>query len=107
MNTFQEYQEAAVKTPLSLRSNRDRVDFPVMGLQQEAGKIGVLFGEAFRTGRLTISEDQKSELQDRLADVLWCVALLSNEAGIKMDDLAAHSLALLKARAAGLDPDQR
>ena len=43
MKTFEEFQTVATKVPLSLRNNLDRINFPVMGLQEEAGKIGSLF----------------------------------------------------------------
>jgi len=39
MNAFEEYQRAAAKVPVSLRNNRDRVELPVLGLQEEAGKL--------------------------------------------------------------------
>jgi NTP pyrophosphatase (non-canonical NTP hydrolase) len=107
MRTFEEYQSLAVKTPLSLRNNRDRLNLPVLGLQEEAGKIGSLFAPAFASGKLKLTQEQTSELQDRLSDMLWYVALLCAETGIAMQDVAAHSLAQLQARARAHDPDQR
>ncbi len=107
MNTFEEFQALATKVPLSLRNNRDRIDLPVMGLQQEAGKIGSLLSTAFASGKFALTHEQSKELKDRLADVLWSVALLCNETGIGMQEAAAHSLAQLQARTRGLDSDQR
>ena len=105
--TFKEYQESAAKVPLSLRNNRDRVDLPVLGLQEEAGKVGSLFTTAFASGRLALTSKQREDLQERLSHVLWSVALLCVEAGITMEDLATHSLAQLSAMAKDLDPEQR
>ena len=107
MRTFEEYQKVATGTPLSLRNDRDRINLPVLGLQEEAGKIGSLLGSAFGSGKLELSQRQTSELQDRLSDMLWYVALLCGETGIAMQDVAAHSLARLQARTEALDPDQR
>ena len=107
MRTFEEYQTAVTRTPLSLRNNRDRINLPVLGLQEEAGKVGSLLGSAFGSGKLALTQTQASELQDRLSDMLWYVALLCGETGVAMQDVAEHSLAQLHARTKALDPDQR
>jgi NTP pyrophosphatase (non-canonical NTP hydrolase) len=107
MRTFEEYQSAATRTPLSLRNNRDRINLPVLGLQEEAGKVGSLLASAVASGKLALTQEQTSELRDRLSDMLWQVALLCGETGITMQDVAAHSLAQLQARTKALDPDQR
>ncbi len=107
MNTFEEYQSAAAKVPVSLRNDRDRIQFPVLGLQEEAGKIGSLLAAAFASGKLHLTPEQSKEVKDRLADVLWYVARLCGETGIGMQELATHSITQFQARAEGLDPDRR
>lgn len=107
MMTFEAYQALAVKVPLSLRNNRDRVDLPVLGLQEDAGRIGLLLSTAFASGKLVLLPKQREELKDKLSDILWCVALLCSETGIAMKDLAAHSAAQLQARTKELDPNRR
>ena len=107
MWTFEEYQSAATGTPLSLRNSRDRINLPVLGLQTDAGKVGSLLATAFGSGKVELTREQTSELRDRLSDMLWYIALLCGETGIAMQDVAAHSLARLEARARALDPDQR
>ena len=107
MKTFEEYQALAIKVPLSLRNDRDRINLAVSSLQEEAGKIGSLLATAFESGKFSPTPDQRAKLQDRLSDILWCVALLCKEVGISMQDLAAHSIAQLDARAKELDPDRR
>ena len=107
MNTFEEFQNLATKTPLSLRNNLDRINLPLIGLQAEAGKVGSLLARATGTGTLSLTPEQRDELQSRLADILWSVALLCGETGITMQDVATHGIAQLKARARELDPDQR
>ncbi len=106
MNTFEEYQRAAAKVPLSLRNDRDRIQFPVLGLQEEAGKIGSLLTRAFASGKFHLTQKQSKEVKDRLADVLWYVACLTGETGIGMQELATHSITQLQARITGLDPDR-
>jgi hypothetical protein len=105
--TFKEYQAHAAKVPLSLRNNRDRMNLPVLGLQEEAGKIGFLLATAFSSGKLALMPKQTQDLRDRLSHVLWCVAILCGEAGLTLQDVAAHSVAQLQARAKQIDPDRR
>ena len=107
MNTFEEHQNTATKVPVSLRNDRDRIQLPVLGLQEEADKIGSLLAKAFATGKFRLTQEQGKEVKDGLSDILWFVALLCKETGIALQDVAAHSMAQLKARAKGLDPDQR
>ena len=97
----------AAKVPGSLRNSRERIDLPVLGLQQEAGKIGSLLTTASASGTFALTPKQCLEVQERLADVLWYVALLCNESGIAMQDVALHSVTQLQARSQELDPDRR
>jgi len=105
--TFEEYQTAATRISASLRNNLDRISLPLRGLQEEAGKVGSLLQVATATGRLSLDPEQRKELQDRMADLLWYVALLGSEAGTSLSDIAAHSLTLIQERARHLDLDQR
>ena len=105
--TFKEYQGLAVTIPLSLRNNRDRINLPVRGLQEEAGKIGSRFAKGFASGKMRLTQQETSELRDRLSDTLWYVALLCEETGLAMQDAAAHSIAQLQARNRERDPDRR
>jgi hypothetical protein len=107
MKTFGEYQSLAGKTTPALRNNRDRIILPVLGLQEEAGKIGSLLDKAHAPGNAGLTPEQLRELQDRLADILWCVAALCSETGIAMQEVAAHSIAQIEARTKGLDPERR
>ena len=107
MNTFEEYQALATKVPVSLRNNRDRINLPILGLQEEASKIGSLLTTASGSGKFDLTQEQSTELKDRLSSILWYVALLSGEAGIPMQDVAAHSIAQLQERTKGLDLDRR
>lgn len=105
--TFEEYQVVASKNPVSLRNNLDRINFCALGLQEEAGKTGALLAKASASGKFILTQGQRAEIQNRLADILWYTALLCGETGIPMEGLAAHSLAQLQERTKNLDPDRR
>src|SRR5215468_6225279 len=107
MKTFEEYQTAANELPLSLRNSRERIEMPVLGLQEEAGKLGSLLNKAFASGKFTLTPEQSGEVKDRLGDVLWYVAILCKETGMAMQDLATHSATQLQERMKGFDPERR
>lgn len=107
METFKEYEAAATKVPASLRNSRGRIDLPIFGLQEEAGKIGSLLVDTFSTGKFILTAEQSEELKMRLSDILWYTALLCNEARIPLQIVAENSLVQLAERTEGLDPDQR
>lgn len=107
VKTFEEYQTLAVKTPLALRNDRDRINLPVLGLQEETGKIGALLTRAFASGKLKLTQEQTIELRARLSDTLWYMALLCSETSIAMQDVATQSITRLEAKTKALDRDQR
>ena len=105
--TFEEYEAIVTQVPASLRNNLDRINLPVLGLQEESGKVSSLLQKMTATGRLEVAPEQREELQDRLADLLWYLTLIANETGTSLADVAAHSFAQIQERARHLDPDQR
>jgi len=107
VKTFAEFQAEAIKLPASLRNNRDRINLPVTGLQQESGKITALLSAASASGRFVLTSEQRSELRDRLADVLWYTALVCQEGGVPMQEVATHSVTQVRERFRHLDPEQR
>lgn len=107
MKTFAEFQIAANRVPVALRNNRDRLQLPALGLQEEAGKVGALLAAASVSGEFRLTLPQRAELKDSLSDILWYAALLGSECGMTLEELAAHGIAQLQARSRGFDPDQR
>ena len=107
MKRFEEYQNVAAKVPVSLRNDRDQINFPVSGLQGATGKIGSLLDRAFAEDKFSLTPEQRLELQNRLSDIHWCSAVLCNEAEISFQYVAAHSIAQLQARAKDFNPDRR
>jgi hypothetical protein len=107
MTTFQEYQQIAAKVPIALRNDRDRIELPILGLQEGAGKLGKLLSAAFESGRFHLTPAQNSEIKDRLADALWCIARLCDETGISTEEAAKHGVVQIRERVQELDPDRR
>ena len=107
VKTFEEYQALAAKMPVSLRNDRDRINLTVVGLQTASGKIGSILEQAFASGKFSLTPEQRNELQGRLSNILWCAAILGNETGISLQDVASHSIEQIQVRATDLDPDRR
>lgn len=96
MKTFSEYQSAATRIPVC--PDARNISLPVLGLQEEAGKIGKLIAIGTTSGKLALTIEQVSELRIRFGDILWYVAILCKEAGIQMQDVAENSVAELEKR---------
>lgn len=107
MKTFQEYQAFATNLPVALRNHRERLQLPISGLQEEAGKIGSLINAAQVSGKFTLTPEQTGEVKDRLADILWYVALLCSETAIPLADVAKHSVTQVQERMQQFDPERR
>lgn len=107
MNTFAEFQTLANQVPASLRNNLDRVNLPATGLQETAGSISSLLTRASASGHFHLTLEQRNQLHDRLSESLWYMALLCEETGITLQEVAAHGIAQLQERVKQLDPDQR
>ena len=105
--TFEEYEAIVTQVPASLRNNLDRINLPVRGLQEEAGKVGAMLQSATTSGRLDLTAEQQADLRDRLADALWYVALLAKESGTPLGQVASLSASQVQERFSRLDPEQR
>jgi hypothetical protein len=84
-----------------------RLDLPILGLQEQAGKIGSVFAAGCDSGTLVMSQEQTFELRARLADLLWYMALICKESGISLQSVADCSITQLHARQEGRDLDER
>lgn len=107
MKTFAEFQTLANQVPASLRNNLDRINLPATGLQETAGSIASQLSRASASGHFCLTPEQRSQLHDQLSDNLWYMALLCEETGITLPEVATHAIAQLQERVKQLDPDQR
>ena len=83
-----EYQRRAAAT--DLRSDREDVAFPLLGL---AGEVGSLVAEYKKHVRAdTPYERFIEEAREDLGDLLWYVAALGRTLGLSLDDVAEQNL---------------
>lgn len=75
--------------------------YTVLKLNGEAGEVAELLGKMWRTegGMVKLTAEARRKLIEELGDVMWYVAAIASELGISLEDVAAHNLAKLAARA--------
>lgn len=102
--TVNEYQEAALAT--AVYPEQFRVIYPALGMNGEAGEVAdkvkkVIRDTAFLTdaeGAIVLSHDNRIELAKEIGDVLWYCAILANDLGLKLEDVAQMNINKLKSR---------
>jgi len=70
------------------------VNYCTLGLVGEAGEIANKIKKVIRDNK-PIDEAFKEDMKAELGDVLWYVARLSDEFGIKLDDVASYNMSKL------------
>ena len=94
---FNQYQEEARKTAIYPNKDNNFV-YPTLGLSGEAGEVAEKIKKVIRDNGGVVSEEKKAELAKELGDVLWYVANLAEELGLKLEDVAQANIEKLKSR---------
>jgi len=94
---FNEYQKLARKTAIYKDKGSNYI-YPVLGLCGESGEVAEKIKKIIRDGDGTISKEQKVELEKELGDILWYIANLGVELGLKMDNIASKNIEKLQSR---------
>lgn len=92
-----EYQEKASKTAIYPKNYE--LIYPALGLAGEAGEVANKVKKFIRDGAdQETFELKKLEIAKELGDVLWYIAALSNDLGVKLSAIAAGNLDKLEDR---------
>jgi len=96
---FNEYQDQALTTAIFPKE----VAFIYLPLKLvgEAGEVAEKFGKHYRKNGLTTIEANSPQAHDLLAelgDVLWYIAVLANELGYSLEQVASMNINKLKSR---------
>jgi NTP pyrophosphatase (non-canonical NTP hydrolase) len=94
---FNQYQEEARKTAVYPNMGNNFI-YPTLGLVGEAGEVAEKIKKVIRDGDGTISEEKRADLAKELGDVLWYLATLSEELGLKLEDIALKNVEKLRSR---------
>ena len=94
---FNEYQEKAKKTD-TYKVKSDRLQYSVLGLVGEAGEVADKVKKIMREEKGRVGEERRQELKQELGDVLWYMAKLARELGLKFDEIAKANIEKLYRR---------
>lgn len=97
MQTFDEYEEAAMLTAKGLATST--YWYPALGLVGEAGEVSEKIKKLYRDAEGLASLDFKVELVKELGDVLWYATALARMAGVSLQNVAEANIAKLRDRA--------
>jgi NTP pyrophosphatase (non-canonical NTP hydrolase) len=94
---FNDYQEKAGTT--AIYPNRgSNIYYPCLGLAGESGEVCEKIKKVMRDSDGKVSPETKELLKKELGDVLWYVSALSDELGLRLDDIAQHNIDKLFSR---------
>jgi len=110
INTFEEYQEEAVKLRMSTKRFRERnpdvndevikmvaLSYDGLGLG-EAGEVQGKIKKIIRDAGGVITPEATEEIKKELGDVLWYVASMCDNLGITLKDVASGNIEKLRDR---------
>ena len=96
---FGAYQQAAARTGGPVATDHPIV-YPTLGLANEAGEVAGKVKKIFRDRGGVVTDDDRRALTLELGDVLWYLAELCTQLGIRLEDVAAANVEKLEGRAA-------
>lgn len=94
---FNAYQKEARKTAIYPAKDRNII-YPTLGLCGEAGEVAEKVKKVLRDNAGHFDKERVEELRKELGDVLWYIANISSELGIKLESVATANLKKLAAR---------
>lgn len=99
--TFNEYQQIASGTAVyrdRAITDLKRVMYCALGLASEAGEVAGQAKRIIRDDASEITEARTMKIVDEISDCLWYCAMLADELGINLDDIAAGNIEKLRSR---------
>jgi NTP pyrophosphatase (non-canonical NTP hydrolase) len=94
MQDFNDYQEVAMSTAVYPQKGSN-LAYPALGLNGEAGEVAEKVKKILRDKGGVLDEDSRQALMKELGDVLWYVAAMCSEAGLRMGEVAELNISKL------------
>mgnify|MGYP000739967517 CR=1 FL=1 len=89
-----EYQQLALKTA-GHRGDQEKVlTYTALGLTGESGEVAEIIKKTFYHGHPL----DREALSKELGDVLWYLAVMADELGLRLEQVAQENVAKLRAR---------
>ena len=90
------YQQVAKQTAIYPREQA--IIYPTLGLTGEAGEVANKVKKIIRDGTNKNNENLVQEISSEIGDVLWYIAVLADDVGVKLSDIANNNLIKLENR---------
>ena len=90
------YQKVALTTAIYPREQA--IIYPTLGLTGEAGEVANKVKKIIRDGSNKNDDSMVSEIKSEIGDCLWYIAVLANDIGCKLSDIANTNLIKLANR---------
>lgn len=94
--TLNEYQRAALET--ALYPSEQKIIYPTLGLAGESGEVADKIKKVLRDRHGVFDVTTRTEIAKELGDVLWYVAVLSNDIGYTLDEIGKMNNEKLQSR---------
>ena len=94
-------QRPVLRLPINTSAEYPReawLAYPALGLSGEAGEVAEHAKKAIRDDGGQVTEERRAAMAKELGDVLWYVAQLASELGLKLEDIAQANLDKLLSR---------
>lgn len=94
---FNEYQKFCKSTAVYPKIGKNFV-YPLIGLQGEVGEVSEKIKKLFRDDKGKLTEEKRLEIGKELGDVIWYLAQLSTELGLKFSEVIKMNIKKLVSR---------
>ena len=92
---FNDYQEMAKTT--AIYDKQHKILYPALGLAGEAGEVANKVKKLIRDGYEN-NKDYRADIGAEIGDVLWYCAVLADDIGLQLSDIAFNNTVKLKDR---------
>jgi NTP pyrophosphatase (non-canonical NTP hydrolase) len=97
---FNGFQEEARRTAI-YPDRGSNLSYPVLGLCGETGEVANEVKRVYRDDDGKLSPARRKAISSELGDALWYLALVADEAGLSLAEVANGNLEKLRTRQAG------
>ena len=93
---FNEYQKAALST--AIYPQEKKIIYPLIGLAGETGEVGDKIKKEIRDRNSEFGTESRFEIAKEIGDVMWYLALLANDLGYSLDEIAHMNIEKIRSR---------
>lgn len=98
MMHFNDYQKQAITTNLGKEDKFKELMQQVLGLADESGEVLAVFKKWIRDQDADFDKLDKVNIKKELGDILWYIAVVADDLGIELDDIASYNIEKLASR---------